>query len=198
MIAKRWHGALLAGFLCAAPAVAAAEDSAVGRVRDAVGTGTARLQDVLARHLPFVRRSRPDWMLEQESDAPDPEAAASVDAPQLVLQEARRDGTDMLTLRYPLGTRGPLRAYAGAGLSQAVYYGSGTGAPELVALSDRERTLGAAAELGAELRVSPRLMMNADLRWTDLHEDAVLLRSERGLVGADALSVGVSVGWRFR
>jgi len=198
MMVKSWHGVLLGGVLCAAPAVAGADDSAVGRVRDAVGAGTARLQDVLARHVPFVRKSRPDWILEQDSDAPDPEAIVSGDIPQLVLQESRRDGTDMLTLRYPLGTHGPWRAYAGAGLSQVVYYGVGTGAPELVALSDRERVLGAAAEFGAELRLNSRLMMHADLRWADLHENAVLLKSEQGLVGADALSLGVSVGWRFR
>jgi len=198
MMVKSWHGVLLGGVLCSAAAVAGADDSAVGRVRDAVGAGTARLQDVLARHVPLVRRSRPEWILEQDSDAPDPEAIVSGDIPQLVLQESRRDGTDMLTLRYPLGTHGPWRAYAGAGLSQVVYYGVGTGAPELVALSDRERVLGAAAEFGAELRLNSRLMMHADLRWADLHENAVLLKSEQGLVGADALSLGVSVGWRFR
>lgn len=58
--------------------------------------------------------------------------------------------------------------------------------------------MGAAAEVGAEFRVSRQLMVNAELRWVDLDTDAVLLRSEDGLVGADPLSVGVSVGWRFR
>jgi len=58
--------------------------------------------------------------------------------------------------------------------------------------------VGAAAEVGAEFRVSQQLRVNAELRWADLDTDAVLLRSEDGLVGADPLSVGVSVGWRFR
>lgn len=41
-------------------------------------------------------------------------------------------------------------------------------------------------------------MLNADLRWADLHDDAMLLRSGEGIVGADPLSVGLSLGWRFR
>ena len=60
------------------------------------------------------------------------------------------------------------------------------------------RSLGAAAELGAELRLSERLLLQADLRWADLDEQAALLRSEDGLVGADAVSLGVSIGWHFR
>ena len=36
------------------------------------------------------------------------------------------------------------------------------------------------------------------LRWADLNEDAVLLRANGGYVGADQVSVGLSVGWRFR
>jgi hypothetical protein len=170
----------------------------VDRVRGVIETSTSRLQDLLAKHLPFARKSAPDWIVEQSRDVPDPGALVPSDKPLLVLQEARRDGTDMLTLRYPLGGRGPLRAYAGAGLSQAVFYADGTGAPELVALSDRERTLGAAAEVGAELRLNSRLMLSADVRWADLSDEAVLLRSAEGLVGADAVSMGVSVGWRFR
>jgi hypothetical protein len=170
----------------------------VDRVRGVIETSTSRLQELLAKHLPFTRKSAPDWIVEQSRDVPDPGALVPSDKPLLVLQEARRDGTDMLTLRYPLGERGPLRAYAGAGLSQAVFYADGTGAPELVALSDRERTLGAAAEVGAELRLNSRLMLSADVRWADLSDQAVLLRSAEGLVGADAVSMGVSVGWRFR
>ena len=56
----------------------------------------------------------------------------------------------------------------------------------------------AAAELGAELRLSERLLLQADLRWVDLDGQAALLRSGDGLVGADAVSLGISVGWHFR
>jgi outer membrane protein W len=41
-------------------------------------------------------------------------------------------------------------------------------------------------------------MVNAELRWAEVDTDATLLRSAEGLVGVDPVSVGVSVGWRFR
>ena len=88
------------------------------------------------------------------------------DSAQLVLQQDRRDGADLLTLRYPLAERGPLRTYAGAGLNQAVYFEDG-GEPAIMSRRNRDRSLGAAAELGAELRLSERLLLQADLRWAD-------------------------------
>jgi hypothetical protein len=41
-------------------------------------------------------------------------------------------------------------------------------------------------------------MVNAELRWADIDGDAILLRSEDGLVGVDPVTAGVSMGWRFR
>jgi outer membrane protein len=90
-----------------------------------------------------------------------------------------------------------MRAYAGAGLNQAVYFEDGV-EPAIMSRRNRDRSLGAAAELGAELRLSERLMLQADVRWADIDAQAALLRSEDGLVGADAVSLGVSVGWHFR
>jgi len=46
--------------------------------------------------------------------------------------------------------------------------------------SQPARRLRAAAEVGAELRVSEQLLVSADMRWADLDETAVLLRTGRG------------------
>jgi len=115
-----------------------------------------------------------------------------------VLQQERRDGPDLLTVRYPFAARGSLRTYAGAGLNQAVYHVESQTRPTLTGRSNRHRSLGGAAELGAELRVNERVNLTADVRWVELDPDASLLRSENGLVSADPVSLGVSVGWRFR
>ncbi len=58
--------------------------------------------------------------------------------------------------------------------------------------------MGGAVEFGAELRLSEQLRFNADVRWVDLASDASMLRAADGLVGADPVSIGVSLGWRFR
>ena len=83
-------------------------------------------------------------------------------------------------------------------MNRAVYFADDGGAPVMLTRGNRERSLGAAAELGAELQLGSRGMLSADLRWADLHDDAILLRSGDGIVGADAVSLGLALGWRFR
>jgi opacity protein-like surface antigen len=184
-----------------APTLACAETSEGPWVRELWQQGEIKLhelRDFLGRQLKMVERDEPEWILEVSQQQVDPGAQPDGDAAQLVVQQDRRDGTDLLTLRYPLAQRGGVRAYAGAGLNQAVYFADASDGPTLLTRRPRHRSVGAAAEVGAEFRVNRQLMVNAELRWADLDADAVLLRSEDGFVGADPLSVGVSVGWRFR
>jgi len=192
-----WLAALLGLALCGASHCLAAEGIADEPAQDAQALGVARIQEFLKHQFSVVRRKRPDWIVEQSHDAVDPQTRPGQDSAQLVLQQDRRDGADLLTLRYPLAERGALRTYAGAGLNQAVYFEDG-GEPAIMSRRNRDRSLGAAAELGAELRLSERLLLQADVRWAELDEQAALLRSENGLVGADAVSLGVSIGWHFR
>jgi outer membrane protein W len=58
--------------------------------------------------------------------------------------------------------------------------------------------MGGAAEFGAELRFSERVNLTADVRWIEIDEQADMIKSDAGLVGADPVSYGVSIGWRFR
>ena len=186
---------------CMAPTLACAGESDGPWVRELWQQGAVRLHelgDFLARQLKMTDRDEPEWILEVSQETLDPGSQPGADAAQLVVQQDRRDGTDLLTLRYPLAQRGGIRAYAGAGLNQAVYFDEAIDGPALITRRQRHRSVGAAAEVGAEFRVSQQLMVNAELRWADFDTDAVLLRSQDGLVGADPLSVGVSVGWRFR
>lgn len=186
---------------CVAPAIACAETSEGPWVRGLWQQGEVKLhelRDFLGRQLKMASRDEPEWIVEVSHEKIDPSAQLGADAAQLVVQQDRRDGTDLLTLRYPLAQRGAMRAYAGAGLNQAVYFEEAIDGPALLSRRNRHRSVGPAAEVGAEFRVGEQLLVNAELRWADLDTDAVLLRSEDGLVGADPLSVGVSVGWRFR
>jgi opacity protein-like surface antigen len=139
----------------------------------------------------------PDWIRRTSSAMPDRFRPAT-DEWYVALQQQRGDGADMLTLRYPLPDLGPFNTYAGAGLNRTTYYAASTTGATWMTGRNRHRALGAAAELGAELRLTDRLRMNADLRWLDLAADASVLRSADGLVGADPIALGVSLGWRFR
>lgn len=157
----------------------------------------SRLYETLSQHLKMVKRNRPEWLREQSDEEFHPEPVAD-ESVQLVVQQDRRDGTDLLTLRHSLGEFGAWRTYAGAGLNQVVYFADSDQGPTMLMRRNRHRSMGAAAEMGTEWRADERFSIGADLRWVEIDADASLLRSEDGLVGADAFSVGVSVGWKFR
>ncbi|HWJ05111.1 MAG TPA: hypothetical protein VNS57_04895, partial [Steroidobacteraceae bacterium] len=70
--------------------------------------------------------------------------------------------------------------------------------PTLLTRRNRHSSMGAAAEIGADLRISERMLVNAAVRWADLDDDAAALRSDFGPVTADTLMLGLSVGYRFR
>jgi hypothetical protein len=190
---------LTCAWMCCAVATTAVAENATGdEPGKASQTAHSRLYELLTRQLQFARSLAPAWIRGLSFDRINPERSTGDDDLQLVLQQGRPDGTDLLTLRYPIVQNGAMRAYAGAGLNQAAYFSNELGAPEPLSRRNRNRSIGAAAELGAEFRASDRLLLGAGLRWAELDSDAVQLASGSGPVGADALSVGVSLGWRFR
>ena len=186
-------------WICCAVAMSAVADDLPGEAQSvADAPAHSRLYEMLARQLTFVRNYAPAWVRDLSFGQVDPAPSTGDDRLQLVLQQDRPDGTDLLTLRYPLGRTGAMRAYAGAGLNQATFYDDSPGAPDELSQRSRNRSIGAAAELGAEYRASERLLVGASLRWAELDGDAAQLASDAGVVGADELSAGVSLGWRFR
>ena len=139
--------------------------------------------------------SAPDWLRRQSRSIADLEIQPP-DEYLVVLQRDRADGADLLTLRVPLATFDSVLAYAGAGVNRTTYLEQ----PDLLDPDSggRHRSIGAAAELGAEWRVGENLAMSADLRWIDLASDAEFLRNGNSLVAADSVAFGFSLGWRFR
>lgn len=201
MTDRTWRYLALGLAACGTPPCAAAEEAPGGVTREVpelVQESPSGLGELLLNLVPMARRSKPDWLLEQSHDDMDPERAPGEDGLQLVLQEERRDGADLLTLRYPIAESGALRAYAGAGLHEAVYFSEAETDPALNNRRNRHRSLGPAAEIGTELRLSETINLTADIRWIEIAGDAGVMKSDNGLVGADAVSVGVSIGWRFR
>jgi opacity protein-like surface antigen len=201
MAVRTLHVLLCGLFGSIAPTLVCAEESEGPWVRELWQQGEVKLhelRDFLGRQLKMSDRDEPEWILEVSQEKIDPATQPRSGAAQLVVQQDRRDGTDLLTLRYPLAQRGGMLAYAGAGLNQTIYLADASDGYSPVTRRDRQRSVGAAAEVGAEFRVSQRLMVNAELRWADLDTDAIVLHGDDAFVGADPLAMGVSVGWRFR
>jgi len=168
--------------------------------RTLVQDGASRFEAALKGAGRRVREGSPDWL--RRRSGVDPFAGndqADDDGTKLVVQQDRPDGADLMTLRYVRGDPGSLQAYAGAGISRTRYFDAMTDrGPTLLIPRNGHDDVGAAAEAGAELRVSERLRFSAELRWADLHDDAGALRAAYGPVVADPLTFGVNVGYRFR
>ena len=198
-----YRAAVCVSLLATPIAVAAVElgsaPPAVASTADTDGLRLQGLQQGLAQHM---RRHphRPEWMRVYSDPGIDfDQQGAEGDRLNLVLQEERRDGPDLLTLRYPLPNAGRLRAYVGPGLAQIIYVEpTETGPTVIFAPGNRHRSISAAAEAGVEMRSSERLRFSADLRWVDLQTRAELLRVGYAVVAADAVVISVNVGWRFR
>ena len=178
-----------------APSVTAFEEGAAYQ-EPAVDIVLPPLAELFDRPSRKSRGGGPDWMRRVSAAIFERERSASDDW-HVALQRDRTDGAEMLTVRYPLPTLGPLETYAGAGVNRSVYFAESSIEPTLLNNHNRRRALGAAAELGAELRLSDRMLMRADVRWIDLADDANILRDDRALLIADPVALGVSVGWRF-
>jgi hypothetical protein len=196
----QWHAARwLPVLLVAMPLATVRADGPANADPGLWHDGVALLGTLWADARARLRNDGPDWLQHQSRDDLVQPSSAARGSTYVALQEARPDGTDLLTVRYSFDAEGPLRAYAGAGLSHAQYYFDGSEAGHALLSRQQRRTdLGPAAELGAELALSERVHINADLRWADLDERASVLRGDSGPVAADPLAVGVTVGYRFR
>ena len=190
--------------VCTAP-LTIADDYGVGTVldehtlRDPLPSDPeSPSRERIARNLPMSNHAKPEWFLNVSRRDFDVQALLTDGSLKLVLQKERCDGAELLTLRYPVAIAGRLRAYAGVGLNRAVYFSAAEAEPTVFNRRNRHRSLGPAAEFGVELPLSERVYLNADLRWIDIDRDAIVFRTEQGLVAADAVSAGVSLRWRFR
>lgn len=162
--------------------------------RDGVEVFASLWDDARAR----LKDGAPDWLQHlspRRPATPLPDASAAY----VVVQDDRADGMDLVTLRYRLAGQGPFQAYAGAGLNHARYFiDDPTAGPTLLTRQNRHSDVGATAELGAELALGERVRVNADLRWADIDERADLLHTQYGPIAADPVTIGLSLGYRFR
>lgn len=146
-----------------------------------------------------LRDDTPDWLHHERKGRAWQQPERDAGAAYVVLQDDRPDGMDLVTLRYALVRQGALQAYAGAGLNHAQFYVDEAAAgPSMLTRRNRHAAVGPAAELGAELALNARVSVNAGVRWCDLDERADLLRGTYGPVAADPVTLGVTVGYRFR
>jgi hypothetical protein len=183
------------------PATAVVLEHAATARSEAPPVAISRLSALWNEAWRKLRPERPDWLSMRSGTDP---LAADMAAPrsfaQLLLQDERPDGIEWLTVRYNLHRATRVNAYAGAGLSRTEYFfdDAEDSRPAMFIRRNRRGSLGAAAELGAEFRLSERMQVNADLRWIELDDAAQALRGEHGPVSAAPWVLGLAFGYRFR
>jgi outer membrane protein len=112
--------------------------------------------------------------------------------------EARRLGSlellpVSLLLQFRVPTHGRVRPYLGAGVNLTVAWEK-SGALDSV---DMAGSVGPAVQLGADWALSPRALLNLDIRWNTLTADLDTGGSRLASLKVDPLTLGVGVGFRF-
>jgi hypothetical protein len=121
-----------------------------------------------------------------------------VDGVRVVADRRTWDQPDTLALRHDFAAEIPVHLFCGAGIDRAVYLESHTSNPEVAQSVRRERSVGMMAEVGASLRLTGGLDVEAGLHWRELARDARLLRTEAGWVSGDPVTIAVSLVWRSK
>jgi hypothetical protein len=157
-----------------------------------------RASSVLLQAVLRQQRDDPEWLVRQAGVVPSNALDGADPRPRYIsLQIDRLDGTDLLTFRQSLTTIHNLHLYAGAGVGRAKYVDDDVGAKPLPARR-AHRSIGAAAEIGAQTQLGDRISVVAALRWMKFGRDVTLLQSDYGTMNADTAMLGVTVGYRFR
>lgn len=98
-----------------------------------------------------------------------------------------------LILQYRPGAGDRFRPYIGAGVNVTVVWEK-AGALDSADLSP---SLAPAVQLGADVRVSPRVFLSVDLKWNPWRTDIELDEGTLAHLRIDPLALGIGVGFRF-
>jgi outer membrane protein len=97
----------------------------------------------------------------------------------------------LLQLRVP--THGRVAPYVGAGVNLTVAWEK-SGALDSV---DMAGSVGPAVQAGADWALSPRMLLNLDLRWNAFTADLATADARLASLKVDPLSLGFGLGFRF-
>jgi OOP family OmpA-OmpF porin len=96
------------------------------------------------------------------------------------------------TLKYDFLASGPIRPYIGAGVGITNIYDSAS-AP----LTLSSTSIGPAAQAGLDLRIGPRLFLNADVRWAQVRPELRFESHDITEARFDPMIYSLGIGYRF-
>lgn len=102
-----------------------------------------------------------------------------------------------ISMQYHFNPEGKVNPYIGAGLNYTVFFNESTRGALAGHRLNLKSSVGPAAQLGVDVEVAPRLLLNVDARWMNISTEARLDTASLGNVDIDPYAIGMSIGYRF-
>jgi len=101
------------------------------------------------------------------------------------------------SLNYHFDTAGSFKPYVGAGLNYTLFFDEETTGDLSDFSLSLDKSLGLAAQLGADIDVSDTMFVNLNVRWIDINTDAKLDGVFVEEVEIDPIVFSLALGWKF-
>lgn len=105
----------------------------------------------------------------------------------------------VLSLQYHFAPDGMVRPYVGVGANLTIISDVKLAVPGVGALDLEDTSVGMSGQFGFDVKLSPKVFLNADLKYVALRSDVLLKASgtKVSLVKVDPWLIGVGFGYRF-
>lgn len=105
----------------------------------------------------------------------------------------------VLSLQYHFSPEGMVRPYIGVGANLTIISDVKLAVPGVGALDLEDTSVGMSGQAGFDIKLSPKVFLNADLKYAALRSDVMLKAggTKVSLVKVDPWLIGVGFGYRF-
>lgn len=105
----------------------------------------------------------------------------------------------VLSLQYHFAPEAAVRPYVGVGANLTIISNVDLAVPGVGALDLESTSVGVAAQGGFDIKLGPKLFLNADLKWVSLGSDVMLAANDTKVsaVKINPWLIGVGLGYRF-
>lgn len=105
----------------------------------------------------------------------------------------------VLSLQYHFSPEGMVRPYIGVGVNLTIISDVKLAVPGVGALDLEDTSVGMSGQAGFDIKLSPKVFLNADLKYVALRSDVMLKAggTKVSLVKVDPWLIGVGFGYRF-
>lgn len=101
------------------------------------------------------------------------------------------------SMQYHFSPEGKFQPYVGAGLNYTTFFSTDTTGPLAGTKLDLDDSFGLALQLGADIVLNEKWLVNVDFRYIDIETDAKLDGASLGTVAIDPWVYALAVGYRF-